>query len=253
MALLSTQQIPTRPFLWVASPAQPYQAPTNLYNMGGLLYQAYQQVSYNGGTYAAFGVAPPSQTLAPDQPNSGWTLVDAGAGGMTPLPLNNIYVGNASNQAVATPGNAYITGRLLNGYAIQTGTVSSSDTILSAIEKNAGNNAATNTIAVNAQTTANAAIPNSAIQAGTGSIVAGLAPNTPTQITITFPTAFATSLNWAMVSVMEATVGTPVASVPLTYKKISESLTGVVVEVENLSTTSTNAGTITVEVTAKGS
>lgn len=57
------------------------------------------------------------------------------------LANNNIFVGNVSNVATATPINAAVTGQPITGYSSLAGTISATDTILQALNKLNGNDA----------------------------------------------------------------------------------------------------------------
>lgn len=123
----------------------------NVYGQGQIfLYQYVPLVTDGGDLYQLTGNALNDGT--PPASDPAYKSLAGGAASMLPLPEDNMYVGNTSNQPAAQPANAYILNQLLTGYSSQSGSITGGTTVLNAIEILNGNLASTTATATAAQT-----------------------------------------------------------------------------------------------------
>jgi hypothetical protein len=220
---------------------------------GGTAEVAVPQVSNLGVTYYLNGSSVPILGTAPAS-DTAWSDLSGAAGGLPNLTNGYIWVGNAFNiaMAVAPTGavtitnagvtsltNASVTGQAITGYVSGAGAITATDTILTAINKLNGNTAASSTATL-ATAGAQANAINLAVERwNQDATITGLAGSASIQKTLTFTSVFPTApLNW-VVSVME-----PTTNLPLATKVVSCSASAIIVEVTNVSSTTT--GTVTI-------
>lgn len=155
-------QLSSSPIIWDAD--SDYQI-SNVYGATGFIYQYVPLVTNAGDLYYLNGVALNDGT--PPASDPAYVAITGGASSMLPLPQQFIYVGQANGQplGVAMSGDvtiaptgatfitdATVTSKTLTGFVSNIGTVTASDTILTATEKIDGNNQATQTALASSST-----------------------------------------------------------------------------------------------------